>query len=88
MASGNENNPRARRDYRPSVERLEALRLLSSAAQAHPLTTMAAERDLLHRLDFVTPISLGPFVLRAETAAAAGLAPLPGMGWAEYLPTT
>jgi 16S rRNA (uracil1498-N3)-methyltransferase len=40
------------------------------------------ERDLLRRLNFVTPISLGPFVLRAETAAAAGLALLPGMGWA------
>jgi RNA polymerase sigma factor (sigma-70 family) len=47
LASGHENNPRARRDYRPTVERLEALRLLSSAAQAHPLATMAAERDLL-----------------------------------------
>jgi RNA polymerase sigma factor (sigma-70 family) len=47
LASGNENNPRARRDYRPTVEGLEALRLLSSAAQAHPLATMAAERDLL-----------------------------------------
>lgn len=47
-----------------------------------------AERDLLHRLDFVTPISLGPFVLRAETAAAAGLALLLGMGWAEYVTST
>jgi RNA polymerase sigma factor (sigma-70 family) len=47
LASGNENNPRARRDYRPTVEGLEALRLLSSAAQAHPLATIAADRDLL-----------------------------------------
>jgi DNA-binding CsgD family transcriptional regulator len=47
LASGNENNPRARRDYRPAVERLEAMRLLSSAAQAHPLATIAAERDLV-----------------------------------------
>ena len=47
-----------------------------------------AERELLRRLDFVTPISLGPFVLRAETAAAAGQALLLGMGWAEYLPST
>jgi 16S rRNA (uracil1498-N3)-methyltransferase len=45
-----------------------------------------AERDLLRRFDFVTPISLGPFVLRAETAAAAGQALLLGMGWAEYVP--
>jgi 16S rRNA (uracil1498-N3)-methyltransferase len=47
-----------------------------------------AERELLHRLDFVTPISLGPFVLRAETAAAAGQALLLGMGWAGYVPST
>jgi RNA polymerase sigma factor (sigma-70 family) len=47
LASGNENNPRARRDYRPSVEGLEAVRLLSSATQAHPLANMAAERDLV-----------------------------------------
>ena len=42
------------------------------------------ERETLRRLDFVTPISLGPTVLRAETAAAAGQALLLGMGWAEY----
>jgi RNA polymerase sigma factor (sigma-70 family) len=47
LASGHENNPRVRRDYRPTVEGLEALRLLSSAAQAHPLANMAAERDQL-----------------------------------------
>ena len=47
-----------------------------------------AERELLRRLEFVTPISLGPFVLRAETAAAAGQALLLGMGWAEYVPST
>jgi 16S rRNA (uracil1498-N3)-methyltransferase len=39
-----------------------------------------AEHELLRRLEFVTPISLGPFVLRAETAAAAGQALLLGMG--------
>ncbi len=37
-----------------------------------------AERAMLDRTDFVTPISLGPFVLRAETAAAAGQALLLG----------
>jgi 16S rRNA (uracil1498-N3)-methyltransferase len=47
-----------------------------------------AERDRLRRFDFVTPISLGPFVLRAETAAAAGLAQLLRMGWAEYVAST
>ena len=32
------------------------------------------ERDLLHSLDFVTPIPLGPRILRADTAAVAALA--------------
>jgi 16S rRNA (uracil1498-N3)-methyltransferase len=44
-----------------------------------------AERAMLHRLPFVTPISLGPYVLRAETAAAAGQTLLLGMGWSEYV---
>jgi 16S rRNA (uracil1498-N3)-methyltransferase len=47
-----------------------------------------AEHEKLRRHDFVTPISLGPFVLRAETAAAAGLAQLLRMGWAEYVAST
>ncbi len=47
-----------------------------------------AECERLRRFDFVTPISLGPYVLRAETAAAAGLAQLLGMGWAEYVAST
>ena len=46
------------------------------------------EREMLRRLPFVAPISLGPFVLRAETAAAAGLALLRAMGWAEYVGST
>jgi 16S rRNA (uracil1498-N3)-methyltransferase len=44
----------------------------------------SAESEMLRRREFVTPISLGPFVLRAETAAVSGLAQLLGMGWAEY----
>jgi 16S rRNA (uracil1498-N3)-methyltransferase len=48
----------------------------------------SAERETLSRQDFVTPISLGPFVLRADTAAAAGLAQLLRMGWAEYVAST
>jgi DNA-binding NarL/FixJ family response regulator len=36
-----------RRHYHPTVEGLEALRLLSSAAQAYPLAGMIAEHDLL-----------------------------------------
>jgi RNA polymerase sigma factor (sigma-70 family) len=47
LAGGVEKKTRVRRDYRPTVEGLEALRLLSSAAQAHPLPGMIAERDLL-----------------------------------------
>jgi len=46
LAAGGEKRSRARRDYRPTVEGLEALRLLS-AAQAHLLPGMVAERDLL-----------------------------------------
>ena len=42
LASGTEKNSRSRRDYRPTVEGLEALRLLSSATQAHALTDVAA----------------------------------------------
>jgi DNA-binding CsgD family transcriptional regulator len=46
LAGGGEERSRRRRDYRPTVEGLEALRLLS-AAQAHLLPGMVAERDLL-----------------------------------------
>jgi 16S rRNA (uracil1498-N3)-methyltransferase len=34
----------------------------------------ASELDRLRKLTFVTPVSLGPRVLRAETAAIAALA--------------
>jgi len=47
-----------------------------------------SEHEHLRRLPFVTPLSLGPFVLRADTAAAVGQALLLGMGWAEYVPST
>jgi len=43
------------------------------------------EREMLVRTGFVAPISLGPLVLRAETAAISGLALLLAMGWAEYV---
>jgi DNA-binding CsgD family transcriptional regulator len=44
-SGGGENRSRARRDYRPTVEGLEALRMLS-AATAHVLPGMAAEQGL------------------------------------------
>ncbi len=47
MAGGGDKKTRTRRDYHPRVEGLEALRLLSSATQAHPLAGMAVEQDLL-----------------------------------------
>jgi RNA polymerase sigma factor (sigma-70 family) len=47
LAGGPDQKKRTRRHYRPTVEGLEALRLLSGAAQAHPLSGMIAERDLL-----------------------------------------
>jgi DNA-binding CsgD family transcriptional regulator len=44
-AGGNKN--RKQRRYSPTVERLEEVRLLSSASQAHPLANVAAAHDLL-----------------------------------------
>jgi RNA polymerase sigma factor (sigma-70 family) len=46
MSAGEKQNRRQRR-YSPSVERLEAVRLLSSATQAHPITSLVAEHDVL-----------------------------------------
>jgi RNA polymerase sigma factor (sigma-70 family) len=47
LASGGEKKVRTQRRYRPTVEGLEAVRLLSGATQAHPLPALAAEHDLL-----------------------------------------
>lgn len=48
----------------------------------------ATEREGLLRHPFAAPLSLGPTVLRAETAATAGLALLLQPHWAEYpMPT-
>jgi RNA polymerase sigma factor (sigma-70 family) len=47
LSKGGEKKPRRRREYRPTVEGLEALRLLSGATQAHPLAGLAAHHDLL-----------------------------------------
>ncbi len=59
MASGTGKNPRKRRDYRPSVEGLEALRLLSSATQAHAVNDVASDRDLV--AEPVPPATDAPF---------------------------
>jgi RNA polymerase sigma factor (sigma-70 family) len=47
LSSSGEGKKRRQRRYSPTVERLEAVRLLSSATQAHPLTSLAAEHDVL-----------------------------------------
>ncbi len=47
MGSAGEKKTRKQRRYSPTVERLEEVRLLSSAAQAHPIASVAAEHDLL-----------------------------------------
>jgi DNA-binding NarL/FixJ family response regulator len=65
LAGGTDKNLRSRRDYRPTVEGLEVLRLLSSATQAHALTDMAAERDLL-----AAPLPLGDEALTQGVSTA------------------
>jgi RNA polymerase sigma factor (sigma-70 family) len=46
LGGGDDKKPRRKRHYRPTVEGLEALRLLSSATQAHPLPGVAGHHDL------------------------------------------
>jgi 16S rRNA (uracil1498-N3)-methyltransferase len=83
--------PRDRRLF-AAIERTQAPALAHRVGKAALLIGpeggfTPGERAMLTRPDVVTPISLGPFVLRAETAAAAGLTLLLGMGWAEYAPS-
>ena len=47
MAGGAEEKKRVRRSYHPTLEVMEALRLLSSATAATPLPGLAAEHNLL-----------------------------------------
>jgi DNA-binding CsgD family transcriptional regulator len=47
LASRGEKNSRSRREYRPSVEGLEALRLLGSALPARALSDLLTAHDLL-----------------------------------------
>jgi DNA-binding CsgD family transcriptional regulator len=65
LGGGTDKNSRSRRDYRPTVEGLEALRLLSSATQAHALSDVAAERDLV-----ADPLPLGDEALKQGVSTA------------------
>jgi RNA polymerase sigma factor (sigma-70 family) len=47
LAGRPEKKTRTRRHYRPTLEGLEAVRLLSGAAQTHPFSGVAVEHDLL-----------------------------------------
>ena len=47
LAGGAEEKKRVRRSYHPTLEVIEALRLLSSATAATPLPGLAAEHNLL-----------------------------------------
>jgi RNA polymerase sigma factor (sigma-70 family) len=47
VASAGEKKNRRQRRYSPTVERLEAVRLLSSATESHPLASLAAQHDVL-----------------------------------------
>ena len=49
--SGGEKQNRRQRRYSPTVERLEAVRLLSSATQAHPLDEFGGRARRAHRSD-------------------------------------
>jgi DNA-binding CsgD family transcriptional regulator len=46
LGGASDKKSRKLRRYSPTVERLEAVRLLSSVTQAHPLASVAAEHDL------------------------------------------
>ncbi len=72
---------------RPLAVALERTRPAPPAGEARALLIgpeggfAAAETDALRRAGFVRPISLGPLILRAETAAIAGLALLQAPCW-------
>jgi DNA-binding CsgD family transcriptional regulator len=68
LAAGGDKRSRARRNYRPTVEGLEALRLLSAAQALLP--GMAAERDLLADLGH-EPLNVGPNAHASPVSSAA-----------------
>lgn len=79
--SGGQGDGKKRRSYRPTVEALEALRLLSSAAQTLP--DLAVERGLLAPIE--TPI---PDVTPSSESDATWDAALSDTQLAELLSTT
>ncbi len=72
---------------RPLAVALERTRPGAPARQTRALLIgpeggfTAMEAEMLKRMSFVRPISLGTLILRAETAAVAGLALLQAPGW-------
>jgi RNA polymerase sigma factor (sigma-70 family) len=80
LATGGKKQSRTRRDYRPVVEGLEALRLLSEAAQAHPLAAVAAHHDFIpdpaHPPLALGELGTGPSVSSATWDAALDHAPV------------
>jgi len=72
LASAGEKNKRTQRRYSPTVERLEPVRLLSSATQAHPLAGLAAEHDsLTEPLSVVHQLGESPTAVSSATWDAA-----------------
>lgn len=72
-------------DARPIAEALQAIRAGSEGDPRHPADSWAvmtgpeggfaeSELDALRKLPFVTPVGLGPRILRADTAALAAIA--------------
>jgi RNA polymerase sigma factor (sigma-70 family) len=83
LAAGGDKRSRTRRDYRPTVEGLEALRLLS-AAQARLLPGLVAERDLLADPS-PEPLTAGQEAHRSPVSSAAWDAALGHTGLADFL---
>jgi 16S rRNA (uracil1498-N3)-methyltransferase len=81
--------PKGRRLF-AAIERMEAGPIPRGPGEAGLLVGPEGgftpeERQLLERFPFISAICLGPTILRAETAAAAGQAQLLAGGWAEYV---
>jgi DNA-binding CsgD family transcriptional regulator len=72
LGAESEKELRSRRRYRPTVEALEALRMLSSAAHAHALSQVAAEHQLRVEPDHhAAPLTDDPVSVSSATWDAA-----------------